>query len=266
MAASIDVPDDTSLTLLEDTRHDAPRDDGTAAPRVHRWTRIAAALREDIDAGRLAPGERLPNEAALAARFGVNRHTLRHAMQRLALEGRVRVVQGRGTFVRELVLDYALGRRTRMTENLARAGERARRELLGAGVEAALDWADALGVSPDARIEVLRTRAVVRGRPIGLSTTVYPAARFAGVGDAFVETGSLTAALARFGVRDVVRARSVVSCRLPVQAEADALARAASEPVIVVGFVNTDARGVPVEAGRTLFAADAVQLVMDHDA
>ena len=36
-------------------------------------------------------------------------------------EGHLRVVQGRGTFVRELVLDYALKRRTRLTENLAEA-------------------------------------------------------------------------------------------------------------------------------------------------
>ncbi|MFM1988685.1 MAG: GntR family transcriptional regulator, phosphonate transport system regulatory protein [Pseudomonadota bacterium] len=265
MAASIDVRDDTSLTLLDGHRDEIARDDDAPA-RSHRWSRIAAALREDIDAGRFAPGERLPNETALAARFGVHRHTLRQAVQRLALEGRVRVEQGRGTFVRELVLDYALGRRTRMTDNLARAGERARRELLGRSVEPAGEWAEPLGTARDARVEVLRSRAIVRGRPIGLSTTAYPADRLAGIGAAFGETGSVTAALARLGVGDTVRVRSAVSCRLPTSAEADALARAAGEPVLVVAFVNADARGVPVEAGRTLFAADAVQLVMEHGA
>jgi GntR family phosphonate transport system transcriptional regulator len=67
-------------------------------------------------------------------------------------------------------------------------------------------------------------------------------------------------------VHDYVRARSTVSCRLPTHDEADALARAAGEPVLVVGFTSTDRDGVPVEAGRTLFAADAVQLVVEHGA
>lgn len=264
MRASIDVRDDTSLTLQDGHRDEGAR--GDDAPRVHRWTRIAAALREDIDAGRFAPGARLPNEATLAARFGVNRHTLRQAVQRLVHEGRVHVEQGRGTFVRELVLDYALGRRTRMTENLARAGERANRELLASAVEPAHEWAEPLALARDAHVEVLRSRASVRGRPIGLSTTAYPVERLAGMAEAFRATGSVTAALARLGVRDAVRVRSTVSCRLPTPDEADALARAATQPVLVVSFVNADARGVPVEAGRTLFAADAVQLVVEHPA
>ena len=56
-----------------------------------------------------------------------------------------------------------------------------------------------------------------------------------------------------------------MSCRLPTAAEADALARAATEPVLVVQFHSVDHDGVPVEAGRTLFAADAVQLTVAHE-
>ena len=58
-----------------------------------RWEAIATALREDILLGRHAPGERLPNEQQLAERFGVNRHTLRQAVQALAREGHVHVRQ-----------------------------------------------------------------------------------------------------------------------------------------------------------------------------
>ena len=80
------------------------------------------------------------------------------------------------------------------------------------------------------------------------------------------DTGPITAALRRLGVVDYQRATSTVSCRLPTAPEADALARAATEPVLVVQFVSVDTEGVPVEAGRTLFAADAVQLSVAHDA
>ena len=239
-----------------------PIETGAPAPR---WLRIAAELRADILAGRFAPGARLPNETALAAGFGVNRHTLRRAMQRLLHEGHVRVVQGSGTFVRELVLDYALQRRTRMTENLAQAGERARRELIGHECCPAAAWAGPLGLRRDARIELLHTRARIRGRPIGISHTAYPLPRFAGIADAFRAAGSISGALRSFGVADYDRAGSAVSCRLPTADEADALARPASEPVLVVQHHSVDRDGVPVEAGNTLFAADAVQLTVRHD-
>lgn len=241
--------------------------DTTTAPSITespRWERIAQALREDIASGRLAAGERLPNESQLAARFGVHRHTLRQAMQRLAHEGFVHVRQGAGTFVRALVLDYALQRRTRLSENLADNGERGTRELLAHGEAAAGEWAALLGIGPSARVAWLSTRASVRGRPLALSWSAFPLPRMAGIGAAFAATPSITAALAAVGVGDYTRRRSQVSSRLPTSAEADALARPASEPVLVVQFVNVDSAGVPVEAGRTVFAADAVQLTVDH--
>lgn len=263
MAASIPSRRDSFLNTIDDiaTHVAAP---STPEGAGRRWERIAGALREDIASGRYAPGTQLPNETQLAERFDVHRHTLRQAVRQLVHEGHLRVLHGRGTYVRELVLDYALKRRTRMTENLEEAGERAARELLAHEVVEAGPWAGPLRIAQRAQVELLHTRAVVRGRPVGLSTTAYPSARLSGIADAFRVHGSITRALAELGVHDYVRARSVVSTRLPTPQEADALARAATEPVLVVQFVSVDSEGRPVEAGRTLFAADAVQLSVEH--
>jgi GntR family phosphonate transport system transcriptional regulator len=203
---------------------------------------------------------------ALAARFGVNRHTLRQAMQALARDGHVNVRQGRGTFVRELVLDYALQRRTRLSENLASAGERGQRTLLQHTVTTAGEWAAHLQLVGRNLVEVTQTLASVRGRPVGLSLAAFPLPRLAGIAEAIARTGSVTSALAELGVRDYTRARSVVSARLPSQEEADALARSLTQPVLVVQYVNVDPAGLPVEAGTTVFAADAVQLTVAPDA
>ncbi len=231
-----------------------------------RWEAIAASLRGEISQGLFAPGSRLPNEAQLAERFQVNRHTLRQAMQALAREGFVQVRHGSGTFVRELVLDYALQRRTRMSENLAEAGEQGRRELLSQ-VECAAGsrWAAGLRVTPRSRVLELSCRTLVRGRPVSLSCAAYPLPRLAGIAAAFERLASITAALRELGVADYTRARSVISSRLPSQQEADALARPVTQPVLVVDYSNVDAAGLPVEAGCTLFAADAVQLTVGPD-
>ena len=235
-------------------------------PRTRRWEAIAAALRDDIRAGPLAPGARLPNEAHLPARFDATRHTLRQAVQALVREGHLRVVHGSGTYVRELVLDYALQRRTRMSENVAQAGERARRELLSHERVPAGEWSGPLKVPASSEVEVLHTRASIRGRPVGISTSAYPCPRLAGMATAFAQAGAITHAFRALGVADYVRVRSTISTRLPTPAEADALARPVTQPVLVVQYVNADLQGRPVEAATTLFAADAVQLTVEADA
>ncbi|MFX6949916.1 GntR family transcriptional regulator, partial [Acinetobacter baumannii] len=55
------------------------------------WRQIAEAMEADIVGGGLPPGSRMPTEAALSARFGVNRHTVRQALKSLVEKGLVRV-------------------------------------------------------------------------------------------------------------------------------------------------------------------------------
>jgi DNA-binding GntR family transcriptional regulator len=64
---------------------------------------IADALREEILAGRLTPGERLVEEA-VAKRFGVSRVPVREALTRLQSEGFVTIVRHRGAAVSETLI------------------------------------------------------------------------------------------------------------------------------------------------------------------
>ncbi|MDQ4042000.1 MAG: PLP-dependent aminotransferase family protein [Actinomycetota bacterium] len=61
---------------------------------------IVERFRVAIDAGVLAPGEKLPTTRALAEQAGVNHLTAVRAYRRLAEEGYVSATVGRGTFVR----------------------------------------------------------------------------------------------------------------------------------------------------------------------
>jgi GntR family transcriptional repressor for pyruvate dehydrogenase complex len=60
---------------------------------------IADALAVGIRDGELAPGHRLPTEAALSARFGVSRPVVREALSRLKTLGLIETRQGSGAFV-----------------------------------------------------------------------------------------------------------------------------------------------------------------------
>ncbi|WP_051837058.1 GntR family transcriptional regulator [Streptomyces sp. NRRL F-2580] len=61
-----------------------------------KYQRIAAALRRDLERAARTPGGRLPSERSLAARYEVNRQTIRAALQHLREDGLV-VTGRRGT-------------------------------------------------------------------------------------------------------------------------------------------------------------------------
>ncbi|SKZ62610.1 transcriptional regulator [Mycobacteroides abscessus subsp. abscessus] len=69
---------------------------------------IAAAIREDVLDGRLAPGDRLP-EPMLAERFGVSRVPVREALSQLQSEGFVNLERYKGATVSGASRSDALG-------------------------------------------------------------------------------------------------------------------------------------------------------------
>ena len=58
----------------------------------------------------------MPSENELAGRFGVNRHTVRRAVEDLIAAGLLERRHGVGTFVLDAPADYLLARGTRFTE------------------------------------------------------------------------------------------------------------------------------------------------------
>lgn len=102
--------------------------DMTASREVHRESplplhrQIRNIVRADIRSGVLKTGD-VTSEQELAAEFGVSRITIRHALARLAREGLVVRVPGKGTFVadqRKLEPQSAL---TSFSENMLALGK-----------------------------------------------------------------------------------------------------------------------------------------------
>ncbi len=65
------------------------------------YQQLAAALRLEIEEGRLPPGVAFPSERKLMARYHVTRATVRSALGVLKQEGRVESEHGSGSFVRD---------------------------------------------------------------------------------------------------------------------------------------------------------------------
>ncbi len=233
-------------------------------PGVALWRQIATALEREIAEGALAPGARLPTEAQLSTQYGVNRHTVRRAIEELSRAGLVRVEQGRGSFVAEDVLDYTVGPRVRFSEWIRRHNkEPSGRKLDLREVAADSHTAAALGLRPGARVVRLERLGMADGRPVGLSTHCFPAARLPGLLEALADEASITEALARVGVADYRRQVTRVTARLPHANEADLLRMPRNRPVLVAENVNVDGAGTVIEFGISRYPTPRVQIVFE---
>jgi GntR family transcriptional regulator, phosphonate transport system regulatory protein len=235
------------------------------AAGVTLWRRIADDLERAIAAGEIAPGEKLPAETEIAARFAVNRHTVRRAIAELAGRGLVRAARGSGTFVEGGRLAYPISRRTRFSEIVGTAGREADGRLVASRFERA-DRGVARRLKVPKGTPVVRLDAVrsANGVPLCLSTKWLPAARVPDAAKVYAATHSITRMLAAFGIRDYRRASTRVTAAVADAIEAARLDLSPGRPLLVVESVDVTPDGKPIAASTARFAADRVELMMEY--
>lgn len=225
------------------------------------WRQIADTLAGEIRNRCFAATGRLPSETELAARFTVNRHTLRQAVNALQVEGLVRVEQGRGMFVQHELLNYPLSRRTRFTENLQRQGLLPGKQLQTARSQPATEpVARQLKLRKAEDVLMVETLSEANGQPVSLMTAYYPARRFEGLLDMLSDGASTTEILRQLGVQDYVRAESRITTQMPSEETARLLRQPVTRPLLCVESVDVDLEGRPIKYGETVFCGDRVQL------
>lgn len=251
----MNVPADTDDPIT----HPVNRQEGVAL-----WRQIAGTLQANIASGAHKPGTKLPTEAELSAQFGVNRHTVRRALEELSRDGLVRVEQGRGSFVAEDVLDYTVGARTRFSEWIQKHNKepsgmvRQLRE-----IPADQRIAAGLAVRSGSPVVVLERLGFADDRPVSLTRHYFPALRLKGMLQALQVSPRITDALQACGVEDYARKETRVTARLPTQTEAELLRTARNRPVLVTENVNVDRAGTIVEWSTGCYPTPRVQIVFE---
>jgi GntR family phosphonate transport system transcriptional regulator len=244
-----------------------PRNSGKnslLARGVMLWRCIADDYEQTILVGKYDNGAKLPPESEIAARYGVNRHTVRRAMAELGTRGLVRTERGSGTFVRTDKLDYPIGQRTRFSEIVAAAGHEAEGRLQGHRHEPANEEVAAhLGLKAGAdvvRLEILRAADRV---PISVATTWLPAARYADAAKIFRRLRSITRTLDHYGIVGYTRKWTRISAGFTDAVDAGRLRLSVQRPILVVEGLDVTADGEPILFTRGRFAADRVALIVE---
>lgn len=214
--------------------------------------------------GHYQPGDKLPTESALSARFGVNRHTVRRALSLLIEEGLLRSRRGSGVFVTAHPTDYPIGKRVRFRENVRAAGRKPGGRTLSLVVRAPSE-AESAALGGSTLVCVKHGVSLADGQPIALSEAAFPADRLPGIEDALRQDDGVTSALRQVGVADYTRASTRLTAVLASAAQALQLHVQEGAPLLRSSSLNVDLNGQPVEYGRTWFVGDRVTLTLDEE-
>jgi GntR family transcriptional regulator len=145
------------------------------------YRQIKDLLLEGLRGGEWRPGEAIPSELELAARYRVSQGTVRKAIDELAAENLLVRRQGKGTFVATHGEPQVRFRFLRLTPDSGEAVA-AQRELLDfRRARASAELARLLELKPGEQVIMLKRRIAFDGSPVLLEEVWLPGNRFKGV-------------------------------------------------------------------------------------
>ena len=202
----------------------------------------------------------------MAQHFGVNRHTVRRALAYLSRDGFVLIAKGRGVFVADAPkLGFIIDGRTSFWQNVRAARLEPSTVLLKVGdEEAGLRLGGLLDIHPQRMVLHLRCLLLANGVPLALESSWLSKDRFPRFGDAFRRAGTISEALASYGVEEPWRDSSRIITRVADDAECALLRAGEPAALLVSEAVHRDGRGAPVALTSTAFCAQRVSLHITH--
>jgi GntR family transcriptional regulator len=224
------------------------------------------ALLEDLLAGSLEPGAKLPNENVLAERFAVSRATIREAVLRLLEAGYLSRRHGSGTFVTHAPRTrHALDTTVSYTAMIRQAGHEPGETVVSRTVrapsEAERDQLELPG--DDSLIEVERVR-LADGRPVIYSRDRIPESLLAEVAEHPLDS-SLYDILQGAG-HPVAGASAQLTPTLADKKLARLLSVKPGTPLLHIDQVDYDDDGRPVMLSHEWHVADAFELIVNRRA
>jgi len=219
-----------------------------------------------LDGNEWAPGERMPTERDLAARYGCSLITVRHALGELVREGRIERTRGRGTFVLQPRIDRDIAGSMSFAEEMKRRGLDPATRLITGHVESAGDVvAGLLGLEAGAPVAYLERLRLGGDEPLLLEQARLPAERFPGLLAFDFEHRSLYDILAEFYGTRVVRARESVEPVSLRTREAALLGVSTRSLALQIDGVAFGADQSPVEVARSFVRGDRTRYYLERD-
>lgn len=219
-----------------------------------------------LDASEWRPGDRMPTERELAARYGCSLITVRHALGELVREGRIERTRGRGTYVLQPRIDRDIAGSMSFAEEMKRRGLDPATRLVTGRIEPAGDTvAGSLGIAAEAPVVYLERVRLGGGEPLILEQARLPAERFPGLLAFDLERRSLYDILSERYATRIVRARESVEPVVLRSREAGLLDLPARSLALRIDGIAFAADGAPVETARSFVRGDRTRYYLERD-
>jgi GntR family transcriptional regulator len=239
---------DTSPLTLPATETDSP-----AFSPLYR--QIKTLMTRSLQLGEWRPGDAIPSEIELAARFKVSQGTVRKAIDELATDNLLVRRQGKGTFVATHAEEKIQFRFLRLTPDVGEAGNLTRRFIDCRRLRPPADVARALHLrASDNAVQVRRVLSF-KGQPVVLDDIWLPGVLFKGLtAERLSEYRGPMYGLfeSEFGVR-MIRAEEKIRAVAADAATAEPLALETGAPLLSVERLALTYGDKPVELRRGLY-------------
>jgi GntR family transcriptional regulator len=223
------------------------------------YQQIKALIMRGLQETEWHPGESIPSEMDLAARFKVSQGTVRKAIDELAAENLLVRRQGKGTFVATHAEQHVQFRFLRLTPDSGETGGMARRLIDCKRQRAPVDVARTLQLRVSDPVIRVRRVLAVRGAPVVLDDIWLPAALFKGLTMERLaqHRGPMYGLFeSEFGVR-MIRAEEKIRAVAADATTAELLALKAGDPLLSVERLAMTYGDKPVELRRGLYVTTA---------
>ncbi|HWH82992.1 MAG TPA: GntR family transcriptional regulator [Burkholderiaceae bacterium] len=220
------------------------------------YLQVKALLLHSLQRGEWVPGEAIPSELDLAARFKVSQGTMRKAIDELAAENHLVRRQGKGTFVATHAEEHVQFRFLRLMPDEGEAGGLARRLIDCQRQRAPAEVARALDLRASEPVVRVRRLLSFGATPVVFDDIWLPSALFKGLSGERLAAhqGPLYGLFeAEFGVR-MVRAEEKIRAVAADATSAELLALAPGAPLLSVERRSMTYGDKPVELRRGLYS------------
>ncbi|MDD5248516.1 MAG: GntR family transcriptional regulator [Rhodocyclaceae bacterium] len=220
------------------------------------YRQIKGLILQALEAGEWRPGEAIPSETELAARFSVSQGTVRKAIDEMAADNLLLRRQGKGTFVASHSDPRAFFRFLRLVPLAGGIEPSTSVPLECWRAKAGQEAARTLGIKLGDPIIIVRRLLQFSSKPVVVDEIYLPGETFAGLSlDVLKDShGSLYSLFeSRFGVR-MIRAEERIRAVAADRATAELLRVAEGSPLLSVERVSYTYGDKPVEWRRGLYS------------
>lgn len=225
------------------------------------YSQLEEIIRDQIESGKIVPGQAIPSERELSKIHGLSRMTVRHALDRLVSAGLLTRVSGKGTYVSEPKINFSALTLEGLREQAFQMGSNFSSTLIN--IEKILangSIVHHLKIPHDTPIYKIERLFHTDDVPVSMHKSFIPCDLAPDLMDHDLSNESLYTILRKKYQLNLNRATETMETTLASPSEMLLLDVPSGSPMILLRITVFDQTNRPIEYVKVLFRGDKVQL------